>query len=48
MKYHKCAVPDCEKQTLVHMLMCYPHWAKVPHQVRKVVWKTYRAWEENA
>lgn len=46
MKTHKCAVPDCSKQTLTHMLMCYPHWSKVPHQVRKDVWRTYREWQK--
>jgi len=46
MKYHKCAVPDCSKQTLTHMLMCYPHWAKVPDKIRKEVWRTYRAWKK--
>lgn len=46
MKTHKCSVPDCDRQTLIHMLMCQQHWAKVPHQVRKDVWRTYRAWKK--
>lgn len=39
---HKCAVPDCEAQVSLDMLMCKPHWFQVPRAIRNRIWAAYR------
>lgn len=38
---HKCPGPGCPVQVPDHMLMCRPHWFKVPLPLRSDVWATW-------
>ena len=40
---HICPAPHCSEDVPDHMLMCKPHWFKVPVQIRSRVW---RAWKK--
>lgn len=35
---HKCPVDQCQQVCPHHILMCKPHWYKVPKNVRDAVW----------
>ena len=34
---HKCAVPRCRQMIPVTVVMCRPHWLKVPQELRERV-----------
>jgi hypothetical protein len=38
----ECKATACSRQVPGNMLMCRPHWAKVPPGIKREV---YRAWE---
>lgn len=37
-----CQVPTCRTKIDIRMLMCKPHWAKVPHLLQQAVYRTWR------
>lgn len=39
---HRCAAYRCNMQVPDNMLMCRPHWFKVPKALRDGIWETYR------
>lgn len=39
---HTCHAVGCERSVPPQMLMCKPHWFKVPLQLRNRVWATYQ------
>jgi hypothetical protein len=41
MSTHKCPVPVCTTEVVNHLLMCNPHWRKVPRELQR---KVYAAW----
>lgn len=43
VKKHRCAAIGCAKLVNGSMLMCGPHWAKVPAPIRSRVYRTYSA-----
>lgn len=43
---HKCHAIGCEKEVPPHLLMCFPHWQRVPKRLQRDVWATYRAGQE--
>ena len=44
---HECAIDDCTAQIPQDMLMCRPHWARVPRNLRHAVYRTYRNRQNN-
>lgn len=38
---HTCHARDCTKNVPPRMLMCAPHWRKVPSDLQDAVWATY-------
>jgi hypothetical protein len=39
--FHKCPVENCQNQLPSHILMCRPHWAMVPIDLKQ---RVYAAW----
>lgn len=39
---HKCPVDHCQRLVPDHMLMCGPHWCRVPYPLRKDVWREWQ------
>lgn len=43
MSAHNCPIPGCLKVVpSSDILMCLKHWRKVPEEIRKRVWRTWR------
>lgn len=40
---HTCHANGCNWATERRLLMCLPHWTKVPSDLQAAVWKAYRA-----
>jgi len=40
---HECPVGGCPKQVASHLLMCRPHWRKVPRDIQQ---RVYTGWRE--
>lgn len=40
---HRCAAPGCDKTVPGEVLMCYPHWRRVPARLKREVTVTWRA-----
>jgi hypothetical protein len=40
---HPCAAPGCDKVVSDALLMCLPHWRRVPELQQHAVWRTWRA-----
>lgn len=40
---HKCPVEGCVRNVPDTLLMCKPHWFRVPAPMRMEVWKTWSA-----
>jgi hypothetical protein len=38
-----CRVPGCFNTIRPSMLMCLPHWKRVPEDLRRAVYRTWRA-----
>jgi len=38
----KCPVPGCKARHPRNLLMCKPHWFKVPKHLRDEVWDSYK------
>lgn len=38
-----CPVPGCERRVSNALLMCYPHWQRVPAPLQAGVYARYRA-----
>jgi hypothetical protein len=38
---HFCHARECDVKVAPKLLMCGPHWRKVPHRLRRAVWDTY-------
>lgn len=43
---HRCAAPGCDLVIADRLLMCRPHWFKVPEDIRRRIWRTYRPGQE--
>lgn len=43
---HHCHWPGCEKQVPPAMWGCYPHWMKLPKNLRDKIWQCYRPGQE--
>lgn len=43
---HHCHAQDCPRQVAEKLLMCGPHWRKVPRGLQARVWATYRDGQE--
>lgn len=39
---HRCHARGCSTPVRPELLMCYPHWRKVPPRLQRLVWATYR------
>lgn len=39
---NQCAATGCKKSIRGDMLMCKPHWWKVPQAIRTRIWRGYR------
>jgi diadenosine tetraphosphatase ApaH/serine/threonine PP2A family protein phosphatase len=44
---HECHAHGCTREVPPRLLMCGKHWAMVPRPVQMMVWKEYRAGQEN-
>jgi hypothetical protein len=43
---HLCHVPGCNVPVPRRLLMCGPHWRRVPRALQAAVWRQYRAGQE--
>lgn len=43
---HRCHAEGCTTRVPANLLMCKPHWLKVPAAIRDEVWATYRRGQE--
>lgn len=43
---HTCHAHGCSVAVPPKMLMCYPHWRKVPKQIQAAIWQEYRPGQE--
>lgn len=43
---HHCHAVGCSVEVPEKMLMCAPHWRRVPRLLQSAVWGTYRAGQE--
>ena len=39
---HTCHARGCGKQVKPELLMCFPHWRRVPKKIQRAVWDAYR------
>lgn len=39
---HQCPAAGCPQKVADHLLMCRPHWYKVPRDLRNAVWAAWR------
>lgn len=39
---HTCHARGCKVEVRPELLMCGPHWRKVPSKIQRAVWATYR------
>lgn len=39
---HTCHARDCQTPVKPELLMCYRHWQRVPHDIKRAVWAHYR------
>lgn len=37
---HECAADGCKKEISIALLMCRPHWKKVPRPIQRSIWRT--------
>jgi len=45
MGFTTCHAVGCSERIPRNMLMCKPHWFKVPKPLRDEIWRTYKAGE---
>jgi len=45
-KTHTCYAPRCRKTISVRLLMCKPHWNRLPSRLKRPIWKHYRDGQE--
>lgn len=45
---HPCPIDGCERPAKDGQLMCWPHWRRVPKELNRAIFDTYRrrAWSE--
>ena len=43
---HHCHWPGCTKQVPPAAWGCKPHWFKLPDEIRRRIWQTYRPGQE--
>lgn len=43
---HECHARGCATKVPPRLLMCGPHWRRVPKELQEAVWKTYRKGQE--
>lgn len=43
---HFCHVPECKEPCPPALLMCLPHWRRVPRALRRAVWRAYAPGQE--
>lgn len=41
MTTHKCPIDGCNVQLPQHILMCRPHWARVPSGLKRQIYATW-------
>lgn len=39
---HHCHARGCKREVKPELLMCFPHWNRVPRKIQRAVWATYR------
>lgn len=39
---HRCHATGCTRQVKPELLMCFPHWNRVPRAIQRAVWANYR------
>jgi len=39
---HQCVAKKCDVEIPDDRLMCNRHWRKVPHDIQRAVWASYR------
>lgn len=39
---HHCHARGCKASVRPELLMCFPHWRKVPARIQQAVYRTYR------
>lgn len=39
---HTCHAYGCEARVKPEIFMCYPHWRRVPKDMQRRIWATYR------
>lgn len=44
--FHECFAIGCHRRIYLHLLMCSLHWRRVPQNLRREVWTTYRPGQE--
>lgn len=45
MSTHECPISDCARQVRAGLLMCGPHWRRVPRELQAEQYAAYRAWQ---
>lgn len=43
---HRCHAIGCDVEVPPALLMCKPHWLMLPKALRRAVWGSYRAGQE--
>lgn len=46
MSKHLCHAIDCPTAISPRLLMCLPHWRKVPRDLQQAVWAAYEPGQE--
>jgi hypothetical protein len=39
---HHCHALRCRQEVKPELLMCFPHWRRVPRAIQRMVWQYYR------
>jgi hypothetical protein len=45
-RHHECHWPGCQKQVPPAMWGCRTHWARIPADLQRKIWKAYRPGQE--
>lgn len=43
MTTHPCPIPQCEHRISKSLLMCWPHWRRVPKFLQRVIWREVKS-----
>jgi hypothetical protein len=42
---HECAAHGCDRQIPIELLMCWPHWRRVPRDLQREIWRTVKLFD---